>query len=258
MRAPFIGFVAAFALAVHTASAADLGLPVKPVSAPPPLPAVNWTGCYASGGGGYGMWNQDNYFEAITPAVVPISANATNGGRGWFGLAGGGCDYRLNLLGVGLVVGAFGDFDFMHLHGSFVEPTNFIVADENERWAWAAGARIGYLVTPTVLTYVNGGYTETHFDQMNFSFAAAPPFDTGVVLPGQTYRGWFIGGGMEFALTILPIPGFFWRNEYRYSTYQSADLTYQVLGTTVPFAEHMRPQVQTLATEIVYKLNWTP
>ena len=256
MRTSFIGLVAAFVLTVHAASAADLGLPIKSAPTPPP-PGPNWTGCYVNGGGGYGMWNQDNYFEVSTPGLVPLSASATNGGRGWFGVAGGGCDYQFNLAGVGLVAGAFGDFDFMHLHGSFVEPANFIVADDNERWAWAAGARIGYLVAPTVLTYVNGGYTETKFDQMNFSLAG-PPLATTIVLPGQTYRGWFIGGGMEFALTILPIPGFFWRNEYRYSSYQSADLTFQLSGATTPFAEHMRPQVQTLATEIVYKLNWTP
>jgi len=56
MRTPFIGLVAALVLTVHTASAADLGLPIKSASAPPP-PGVNWTGCYVNGGGGYGMWN---------------------------------------------------------------------------------------------------------------------------------------------------------------------------------------------------------
>jgi hypothetical protein len=49
-------------------------------------------------------------------------------------------------------------------------------------------------------------------------------------------------------------------NEYRYSSYQSADL--EILATPpVPptgLAQHMRNQVQTLATELVYKLNWTP
>jgi hypothetical protein len=49
---------------------------------------VNWTGCYAAGGG-YGMWNQDSYFEVTAPAVVPIKSNATNGEGGWFGVAGG-------------------------------------------------------------------------------------------------------------------------------------------------------------------------
>lgn len=119
----------------------------------------------------------------------------------------------------------------MHLHGDFSPTGSTVVGAENESWAWAAGARIGYLVTPTVLTYFSGGYTQTRFDQVNFSFAAAPATASPFVMPANTYRGWFIGGGMEFALTVLPIPGFFWRNEYRYSTYQSADLPDPELGT---------------------------
>jgi opacity protein-like surface antigen len=102
MKTPFIGLVAALVLTVHAASAADLGLPIKSAPPPPP-PGPNWTGCYVNGGGGYGMWNQDNYFEVSTPGLVPLSASATNGGRGWFGVAGGGCDYQFNLLGLGLV-----------------------------------------------------------------------------------------------------------------------------------------------------------
>ena len=31
------------------------------------------------------------------------------------------------------------------------------------RHAWAAGARLGYLVAPNVLSYVNGGYTGAHW-----------------------------------------------------------------------------------------------
>jgi outer membrane immunogenic protein len=259
-KALFVGSVVALALAAPSALAADLSLPVKPMSAPPPPPVANWTGCYVNGGGGYGMWNQDSYFETFPAPFVPLAANATNGGRGWFGVVGGGCDYQLSVFGAGLVIGAFGDADFMHLHGDFSPSSSTVVGDENERWAWAAGARIGYLVTPTVLTYFNGGYTQTRFDQINFSFSAAPATPSPFVIPGHNYRGWFIGGGMEFALTVLPIPGFFWRNEYRYSSYQSADL--EILATPpVPptgLAQHMRNQVQTLATELVYKLNWTP
>jgi len=63
---------------------------------------------------------------------------------------------------------------------------------------------------------------------------------------------------MEFALTVLPIPGFFWRNEYRYSSYQSADLPVLFAGGPSGLGQHVRTQVQTLATELVYKLNWTP
>ncbi len=257
MRAPFIGFVAALVLGTRAAFAADMALPVNPIPAPPP-PGVNWTGCYAAGGAGYGVWNQDSYIETFPAPFAPLTANGTSGGRGWFGVAGGGCDYQLNVLGAGLVVGAFGDFDFMHLHGDFAPPDSIVVGDENERWAWAAGGRIGYLVTPTVLTYFDGGYTQTRFDQVNFSFSFVPGGASPFTMQAQTYRGWFIGGGMEFALTVLPIPGFFWRNEYRYSSYQSADLPVLLAGGPTGSGLHLRPQVQTLATEIVYKLNWTP
>jgi outer membrane immunogenic protein len=260
VKALLIGSVAALVLGARAALAADLSLPVKPMAAPPPPPVANWTGCYVNGGGGYGMWNQDSYFETFPAPFVPLAANATNGGRGWFGVVGGGCDYQLNVFGAGLVIGGFGDFDFMHIHGDFSPSSSTVVGDENERWAWAAGGRIGYLVTPTVLTYFNGGYAQTRFDQINFSFSAAPATPSPFVIPGHNYRGWFIGGGMEFALTVLPIPGFFWRNEYRYSSYQSADLAILATPPGVPIglAEHMRSQVQTLATELVYKLNWTP
>jgi len=258
MKTLFIGSVTAFVLGAHAALAADMGLPVKSMSAPPPPPVANWTGCYVNGGGGYGMWNQDGYIETFPAPFVPVTANGTAGGRGWFGVAGGGCDYQLNLLGAGLVVGGFGDFDFMHIHGAFSPSGSGVVGDQNERWAWAAGGRIGYLVTPTVLTYFNGGYTQTRFDQINFSFSLAPAVASPFVIPAQTYRGWFIGGGMEFALTVLPIPGFFWRNEYRYSSYQSADLPVLFAGGPSGLGQHVRTQVQTLATELVYKLNWTP
>jgi outer membrane immunogenic protein len=149
----------------------------------------------------------------------------------------------------------------MHIHGDFA-PSSVVVGDENERWAWAAGARIGYLVTPTLL-YFDGGYTQTRFDQVNFSFSFAPALGgpigaSAFTMPAQTYRGWFIGGGIEFALTGLPIPGFFWRNEYRYSSYQSADLPVLFAGGPSGSGLHIRNQVQTLATEIVYKLNWAP
>jgi hypothetical protein len=266
VKALLIGSVTALALAAHSAFAADLPLPAKSMAAPPPLPlpVTNWTGCYVAGGAGYGMWNQDSYTETSPAPFIPTTGNSTSGGRGWFGVAGGGCDYQLNVLGAGLVVGALGDFDFMHIHGDFAPSGTTVVGSENERWAWAAGGRIGYLVTPTLLTYFNGGYTQTRFDQVNFSFAFAPSFGgpasgaSPFTLGAQTYRGWFIGGGLEYALTGLPIPGFFWRNEYRYSTYQSTDQPILAAGAPSGVGLHIRNQVQTLSTELVYKLNWAP
>ena len=48
----------------------------------------------------------------------------------------------------------------------------------------------------------------------------------------HTYHGWFIGGGTEIALSgLFGLPamptGLFWRSEYRYSSFNSADLYHQ-------------------------------
>jgi hypothetical protein len=82
VKALLIGSVTALALAVHSAFAADLPLPARSMAAPPPPPAMNWTGCYAAAGGGYGMWNQDSYSETFPAPLTPLTGNSTSGGRG--------------------------------------------------------------------------------------------------------------------------------------------------------------------------------
>ena len=157
-----------------------------------------------------------------------------SGGRGWLGTVGGGCDYQFG-SGSGFwsnwVVGAFADYDFMDLHRNFQETFDGGIGDAKEKSAWAVGARIGYLVTPNVFTYWNGGYTETRFDQINLSDPDGDGTPYGVI-GAHTYHGWFIGGGTEIALSGLfglPLPtGLFWRSEYRYSSFSSADLPVQV------------------------------
>ena len=41
--------------------AADMAPRAYTKAPPPPVAVVaSWTGCYVGGGGGYGMWNQEN------------------------------------------------------------------------------------------------------------------------------------------------------------------------------------------------------
>jgi len=49
------------------------------------------------------------------------------------------------------------------------------------------------------------------------------PGNTNLITQANTYHGWFLGGGMEAQLTILP-RGWFVRSEYRYASYDSATL----------------------------------
>lgn len=255
MKKLLLSSFTALALAAgSSAFAADLR-PAYKAPLPPPVPVASWTGCYIDGGFGYGLYNQDSFSET-SPGLVPIGAKVTNGGRGWLGRAGAGCDYQ---FGSSWVIGAFGDYDFMSLTGNFGDPSGPVVGNEKESNAWYVGGRLGYLITPTVLTYVNGGYTQTRFDAMTFFTATVPSVTTGLGIPAHTYNGWFLGGGVEYALSgIIPIHGLFWRTEYRFAQYQTADVPVITVATGAPFgvAEHMQKYTQTVTSGLVWRFNF--
>lgn len=134
----------------------------------------------------------------------------------------------------------------MDLHGGFFDEATGATAPSREIWAAGLGARIGFLVTPQILTYVNGGYTPTRFDSVNFA-------NTPISLPGQTFNGGFIGGGTEVA--VASVPGLYWRNEYRLSSYRAANPQFSVAGMPIAFFDHQTANVQTITTPLVYKFH---
>jgi outer membrane immunogenic protein len=252
MKRLLLASLACVAMASGSAFAADMSMPFK--ASPPPAPT--WTGCYIDGGGGYGMWNLDQNEENL-PRRIAISPSYTDGGRGWLGRFGGGCDYQVPGIFSGkIVIGAFADYDFMNLNAGFSPGNLSLAGNENERDAWYAGGRIGYLVTPMLMTYFDGGYTQTRFSSVTLSGLAAP-IDS---MPGHTYQGWFLGGGTEYALNFdwIPIHGLFWRNEYRFSSYNSADLPINVFatGAATGLGEHLTPYVQTITSSLVWRFNF--
>jgi outer membrane immunogenic protein len=156
------------------------------------------------------------------------------------------------------VIGAFGDWDFGNVKGDFAPAGVSIVGSESEKWAWGAGGRIGWLVTPTVLTYFDGGYTQAHFNSVTFS-SAVPAFGPSpFFIDAHTYGGWFLGSGFEYAVSILP-SGFFLKSEYRYSTYQAADLPILFVATGLQSgtaAFNSKKFEQSVRSELVYRFNW--
>lgn len=221
----------------------------------PPLPAASWTGCYVDAGVGYGMWNQTHNAETF-PALITVTPGITTGGEGWVGRFGGGCDYQFAIPKLGnFVVGAFGDYDFASLNGIYQEPINGLIGSEQETGAWAVGARIGYLVSPNLLTYVDGGFTQARFSPISLFGPAVPPVPTPFSFGANTYSGWFLGSGIEYALNMawLPIHGLFLRTEYRYARYGSADLP---VVSFVGAVENMRTNTQTVTTSLVWRFNW--
>jgi outer membrane immunogenic protein len=272
MNKLLIATTAAVALAtVGTAGAADLPMKAPPMVAAAPI--YTWTGCYVSGGVGYGMWNQDNH-DVLTVAVPAVgggfvpagtaiqNVDQTAGGRGWLFRAGVGCDYQ---VGPSFVIGAFGDFDWENIHGNFQSLTTGFVGNEKLSRSWHAGGRIGWLPYPNLLTFFSGGFTQARFDGVTMTDPTIPQLGgiPGSILnfsvPATTYSGWFIGGGTEYRLPFAQ--NLTWKTEYRFAQYRAEDLpvTVCVLSTICAgagFAEHNEKFVQTVTTSLVWRFNW--
>ena len=245
------------------AGAADLARPVYKAPPPPP-PVYSWTGCYVAGGGGYKMWNIDH--DALDPFGFLANNEGTSGGRGWLATAQVGCDYQFNSS---FVIGAFADWDWTNANGDYNERFSPLAVSQignlKERWAWAVGGRIGYLVTPNLLSYVAGGYTEANFDGVNFVQAAAGfavPLGaiTGITLGQRTFKGWFVSGGTEYALSLFP--GLFWKNEYRFAQFDTRTdplvcTAAVVCAPGVPVgSDRAKLTQQSVRTELVWRFNW--
>jgi len=76
-----------------------------------------------------------------------------------------------------------------------------------------AGARLGFLPSPTTMIYAKGGYTNARF-----KVGYTAPATTGTDF-GFTTDGYRLGAGVEHAIT----PNTFVKAEYRYSNYSRAN-----------------------------------
>ena len=252
--------VALTALAAFTGSALAADLAPRPYAkAPAPMPvAPSWTGFYIFGGAGGGIWDADDYhYNNITGA--PFAVNQRLGGDGWFGTVGAGYDWQFSSSWVG---GIFADGQFGSLKGSI--SGGFaglgITGTEKLQDTWAVGGRLGYLIAPNVLSYVNGGYTESYWSGSQLApingssgpTASTPSFHRG---------GWFVGGGVENNLNIFGIsaPGWFMKTEYRAAYFGTQNLVETSIATGLPSIVTIsyKPFVETISTSLVYRFNWT-
>src|SRR6185312_7434181 len=158
--------LAALAAVTGSASAADLG--ARPYTKAPMAvaPAYNWTGFYIFGGGGGGLWAADSNVQTA-PGAVAITRDQRLGGSGWFGTVGIGYDWQFNGR---WVAGIFGDGQFGDIRGSLSDPFFGTEGREKLKTSYAAGVRVGYLVAPNVLSYVNGGYSGSEWSGTTQSF----------------------------------------------------------------------------------------
>jgi outer membrane immunogenic protein len=252
MKKTLIASSIGLALATGSASAADL----YPLKEPPPPPSYSWTGCYLNAGIGYGFVGERTTLSEPSIAFTDIPLDQSE--QGWLGRFGGGCDVQFSSV----VVGAFADYDASRINGLHTgdNPGNIGLVNGQQTMprSWAAGGRIGYLVTPRLLTYFDGGWTQAQFSSV--AYVDTIGFPTGDMIPAETYRGWFIGGGTEYALDFgwLPIHGLFWRNEYRFSGFQSQNLPVIATATGLSTGnfELTKPTEQTITTSLVWRFNF--
>lgn len=265
MKKAILALVAVTAF-TGSAFAADLARKAPPP--PPPPPPPTFTGCWLSGGVGYGLFDQENtafntFGVFAAPVGVQLSDREDNGGRGWLGRVGAGCDYQFSFLGnQQWTIGGFADYDWTNIRGR-IDDISFAsalggVGDETLRNQWAVGGRIGWVALPNLLTFVSAGYTQADFSGTAFTGQFIPflGVPTGVFRDGRTSHGWFVGGGDEYAFNWLPVQGLFWKTEYRLSEFNRDLVAVRFADGAGAYGVESKTWVQTITTSLVWRFNF--
>jgi outer membrane immunogenic protein len=215
--------LAAAAAFTGSASAADMAMKAARPMPQPIAPVMSWTGCWISGGGGGGI-NKVSHDNFDPTDSFLRQQNADTGMSGWLATVGAGCDYQFSGR---WVIGAFADATWSDIsgdHGARIGGVgDMSIGRVKNDWSWAVGGRVGYLVAPNVLTYVNAGFTQTHLTQTNmFNLPGnSEGTFTGIAVPAQTFNGVFVGSGIEYAFDWLP--GLFVKSEGRAAWFDRKD-----------------------------------
>jgi outer membrane immunogenic protein len=160
------------------------------------------------------------------------------------------------------VAGIFGDAQFGDIRGSLTDTLFQTEGRMKLETSYAAGVRLGYLVAPNVLSYVNAGYTGSEWSGTTQSDLLAGGVGAVYTTPSFDRNGWFVGGGVENNLDLFGIsaPGWFMKTEYRSAFYDRISLpgtfTPAFGGGPTTTAVTFKPWTQTISTSLVYRFNW--
>ncbi|MDR3421593.1 MAG: outer membrane beta-barrel protein [Xanthobacteraceae bacterium] len=213
---------AAFSLLTVSAFGADLEMPIKLPTAPPP---VTWTGCYAGAqvGAGWGQKDLNDSAGIVSPLTGFTSANL---GISGFMLGGQiGCDYQFASKWVLGIEGAVSGGNITGNTGVAV-PGDSATFNEKTDLLTSVTARAGYAWNDWLL-YAKGGVAWAGDRYSVFDVAGTYDFN-GL----ETRFGWTAGAGVEWAL---------WndwslRLEYDYYGFGTRSVTFidNVTGTVGP------------------------
>jgi outer membrane immunogenic protein len=234
------------AAVIHlTASQSARAADIVPRGYPPPAPApvyappISWTGCYVGGNIG-GAWSNVDF-----SGVSGVNFSASNSG-----FAGGGqigCDY--NWVGNPWVVGIRNMLDATSLSNrTNISTVPFTGAvDSRTRWFDTLTARVGYLVTPQVLLYAQGGAAWTN---TNITFLDGSGAQLGETSNDRT--GWTVGAGVEWRFA----PQWSVFAEYNFMGFGTQSATFTGCGGTCVVNANAKADVQNVLAGVNYKFNF--
>jgi len=226
--------------ASQSARAADIVPRGYPAPAPAYVPLVQyrWSGCYVGGNIG-GAWS-----NVDLSGVSGANFSASNGG-----VAGGGqigCDYQWNQF---WVVGIRDMLDATSLSSrTNISTVPFTGAvDSRTRWFDTLTARAGYLVTPQVLLYAQGGAAWTN---TNITFLDGSGAQLGETSNDRT--GWTVGAGVEWMFA----PQWSVFAEYNFMGFGTQSATFTGCGGTCVVNANAKADVQNVLAGVNYKFNF--
>ncbi|MFD1746564.1 outer membrane protein [Rhizobium helianthi] len=176
-------------------------IPEAPMAVETVVPTFTWNGGYVGILGGYGWGNGD----ASVPGLS--ASDDFDGGR-----LGGFVGYNWAMAS-GFVVGLEGD-----VHYDWNENT-YASTDVGTDWGGSVRGRVGY-AWDRALLFAAGGWTATN------GYIEGPGVDQ-----SETYNGWTLGAGLDYAFT----DNMFGRLEYRYNDYGDKNIA----GIDTSFDQHV-------------------
>ncbi|QAY96817.1 porin family protein [Methylovirgula ligni] len=196
---------------IVAASAADLPS-TKDAPAYVPPPVLSWTGFYAGVNAGWGSLHDDGHLNCYNPEGAyygngcGLLPNLHPNANGFIGGGQIGYNWQLNQI----VLGVETDFQGATFKGSssFSGAVDYVGGgnsgpgtlnvDESLSWLGTARARLGFLVTPTLLLYGTGGLA---YGKVDVDYVRAFPSGDYSSSASPVKAGWVAGGGAEYAIT---------------------------------------------------------
>jgi opacity protein-like surface antigen len=202
---------------------------------PVQVEAPSWSGVYFGVGAGYGHNHSKNNYHDSEGTTSSTNESADGGLVSLIY----GIDRQ---VGNRFVFGGFADFSISELNRGDEDNHNALTINR----AWAIGARAGVLVDDRTLVYATGGYTQAHFANDGWWDIDGARDGRG----GQTFGGYFVGGGLERRLN----DNFFLRGEVRYSDF-SAEVTNSDSTGPIHYVDREVPSIFTAQAALVYKID---